>query len=418
MECVWLWCACARACVVEWGAQIVPTNVDISDSCSAGNSSAFCAANTLYREQFEPGALAGAGGPGTLDVLPVGYITPGLILMDALHGSYQDWIVAMARRMVAELPVAGIAWDRSDHAQLLNGRLDDGIAFDRDAGNVTSWLGTGWQQVVSRVCEVFHAAHKACIHNTYTNRLDFNRHMDGIYDENGDQSWRAPVDALLGLSKPVWLWDHCGSQERDVQVARCSRDVDETHAWLASTFYYGAQATSPYPPCGDHTITSTNIASGSLQVYKDFAPLWPLLRHKRWILLPRAVEVNDSRISAANIFSMTVSGGGLVAREDFPARHHAWTRQGGGHLSEPHEPQKSRKELRIENAEVGYDSARQRRIGFPSKDVVRQCGRRQASGGDFGDGVEGACDELEASIKLFQKGVAGRIRGTRRSMAR
>ena len=312
MECVWLLCACARACVVEWGAQIVPTNVDISDSCSAGNSSAFCAANTLYREQFEPGALAGAGGPGTLDVLPVGYITPGLILMDALHGSYQDWIVAMARRMVAELPVAGIAWDRSDHAQLLNGRLDDGIAFDRDAGNVTSWLGTGWQQVVSRVCEVFHAAHKACIHNTYTNRLDFNRHMDGIYDENGDQSWRAPVDALLGLSKPVWLWDHCGSQERDVQVARCSRDVDETHAWLASTFYYGAQATSPFPPCGDHTITSTNIASGSLQVYKDFAPLWPLLRHKRWILLPRAVEVNDSRISAANIFSMTVSGGGLV----------------------------------------------------------------------------------------------------------
>lgn len=155
-----------------------------------------------------------------------------------------------------------------------------------------------------------------------------------------DQSWRTSTDAVLGLSKPVWLWDHCGSQERDKKVPTCDRDADGTYAWLATTFFFGAQATSPYPPCGDHTTTSTNIAPGSLQVYRDFAPLWPLLQHKTWVLVPHAVEVNgksllcliavhnyirplssstafvwvliDSSISAANIFTLTSSREGLV----------------------------------------------------------------------------------------------------------
>lgn len=171
----------------EWGAQIVPTDVKISqETCSKDNHSAFCVANHLFRERFEPAALAENGGAaGTLNVLPVSYITPGLILLDVLHRPYQDWIVDMAKRMVDKLPVAGIAWDRSDHTELLNGRLDDGIAWDATTGNVTSWLGSGWTQVVARVAEVFHAAGKAMVHNTYTNRMDFNLHMDGIYDENG-----------------------------------------------------------------------------------------------------------------------------------------------------------------------------------------------------------------------------------------
>ncbi len=279
----------------EWGAQIVPANVNISrETCSENNHSTFCTANRLFRKEFEPAALAGSGGPGTLRVLPVGYITPGLILLDALYLPYQDWIVDMAKRMVDELPVAGIAWDRSDHTTLLNGRLDDGIAWDATTDNVTSWLGSGWTQVVERVAEVFHAAGKAMVHNTYTNRMDFMKFMDAIYDENGDQSWRTSTDAILGLSKPVWLWDHCGSQERDKKVPTCGRDADGTYAWLATSFFFGAQATTPYPPCGDHTTTSTNIAPGTLQVYKDFAPFWPLLQHKKWVLVPRAVAVNGT----------------------------------------------------------------------------------------------------------------------------
>ena len=137
--------------------------------------------------------------------------------------------------------------------------------------------------------------------------MDFNLHMDGIYDENGDQSWRTSTDAILGLSKPVWLWDHCGSQERDKKVPTCGRDADGTFAWLATSFYFGAQATTPYPPCGDHTTTSTNIAHGTLQVYKDFAPLWPLLKHKKWVLVARAVEVNGTFHSICCIHRMILS---------------------------------------------------------------------------------------------------------------
>ena len=86
----------------EWGAQIVSTSVNISrETCSENNHSTFCTANRLFREQFEPAALAGSGGPGSLRVLPVGYITPGLILLDALYRPYQDWIVDMAKRMDA-----------------------------------------------------------------------------------------------------------------------------------------------------------------------------------------------------------------------------------------------------------------------------------------------------------------------------
>jgi hypothetical protein len=69
----------------------------------------------------------------------------------------------------------------------------------------------------------------------------------GIYDENGDQSWRSPVDAILGLQKPVWLWDHCGSTERTSKPAECGRDDAATHAWLARTMLHGALPTTPYP---------------------------------------------------------------------------------------------------------------------------------------------------------------------------
>ena len=150
------------------------------------------------------------------------------------------------------------------------------------------------------------AIYLACLD---ANRLDFNRRMDGIYDENGDQDWRTPVDSILGLNKPVWLWDHCGSQERGVAKDTCARDDAATHAWLARTMLHGAMPTTPYPPCGDHTITSTNINASTLQIYEAFTPLWALLKEKEWVLLPRAVSVNDSAAAATNIFC---SGGKLV----------------------------------------------------------------------------------------------------------
>jgi hypothetical protein len=193
----------------EWGAQVVPASQPIDHLCGTAaannnsNSSTFCVVNRLFKKSFEPAALSKDAKP-----YAVGYITQGLILLDALHKPYQDWIVEMAGRMVKELPVAGIAWDRSDHTSQLNGRLNDGIAWDATAAatadaagaaagaaaagtaagtaagdanaGICSWLGSGWQQVVARVAEVFHDRGLAMVHNTYANRLDFNRHMDGI----------------------------------------------------------------------------------------------------------------------------------------------------------------------------------------------------------------------------------------------
>jgi hypothetical protein len=280
----------------EFGAQIVPVTESIADRCRGGRnkSSTFCATNLLFREKFAGAALSDRAA-----AYPVGYITPGLVLMDALHIPYQEWIVEMAERMV-QLPVRGIAWDRSDHTSLLNYRLDDGIAFDvvaadEDKEGRCSWLGSGWQVVVRRVAEIFHRHRMSMFHNTYANRMDFNRFFDGFYDENGDQAWRAPVDAVLAISKPLWFWDHCGARERRRSSAAssgaCGRDDAATHNWLAQTFYFGAMPTTPYPPCGDHTITIVNIRPSTLRVYEAFVPLFALFRTKRWVLVPRAVSL-------------------------------------------------------------------------------------------------------------------------------
>ena len=90
---------------------------------------------------------------------------------------------------------------------------------------------------------------------------------------------------------------------------QCNRDALATHGWLARVFFYGAQATTPFPPCGDHTTTSTNVKPGVLSVYEAFTPLWKLLQHKRWVLLQAAVAVNDTTAAAVNIFSIR---GGLA----------------------------------------------------------------------------------------------------------
>ena len=74
----------------EWGAQVVPAAESIALKCLPENRSSFCIVNRLFREKFEPAALSSSA-----QAYPVGYITPGLILLDALHQPYQDWIVAM-----------------------------------------------------------------------------------------------------------------------------------------------------------------------------------------------------------------------------------------------------------------------------------------------------------------------------------
>lgn len=113
-----------------------------------------------------------------------------------------------------------------------------------------------------------------------------------------------PSSVLSANATVAFSWDHCGLQERDTVSPQCERDSLGTHRWLSLNFFYGAQATSPYPPCGDHTTTSSNIKPGVLDVYEAFVPLWKLLKHKRWVLLPAAVVVNDSHVAAANIFSI------------------------------------------------------------------------------------------------------------------
>ena len=140
---------------------------------------------------FEPGKLYGAWKSGVA-------IDPG-------QPSYSDHLVELARRYVERLPeTEGICIDRLDISTLFNERRDDGVSWFKD--KPARSLLTSWLAVMERIGPVMHEANKVIVANPIRRRIEMMKHLDGFYDESGQNTRAFNLGSFVALRKPYIAW--------------------------------------------------------------------------------------------------------------------------------------------------------------------------------------------------------------------
>lgn len=278
--------------LMEWG-YAVEGNRSVDLQCGAGNDTAYCTANALWRGHPVYGGVgfwsAGVGtgdysGPqdwngstwtGTPGTWP---IAPGVQTMDPGVEPYRSYILEQVGQQVVSTPSAGVCIDRSDHIRKFNPRGDDGVSWAD--GSPASWLGSGYASVVKEMGEMLHVAGMAVCASSTAPRLDLMGLMDVLYDEFGDLPWCAYVDGLLGLAKPVAAW---------YASPASLHGSPPVEAYLQTCILNGVSPSVPWV-LGDHIIAGVEPGEPDpVPLYYAYAPLYTLLTHKRWLLTEGAV---------------------------------------------------------------------------------------------------------------------------------
>ena len=230
------------------------------------------------------GGKANLGGP---------YYTWGNgIVLDCGEPSYADFLVSQARRHVEKLPESsGICIDRMDWIRFYNEERDDGVSWF--SGRPSRSLVISWKNLFSRITPIMHDAGKVVYCNDHVRRIDVLRHADGIFDEFDNVGPALNLNAFLTLRRPAIGWT---SSEDDLKP-----DPD---AYFQRNLYLGVYPMAPYPG-NDHSIQPGEWAE---KQYFDYGPLLDLMRGKKWVLSPHAVEVTAG--AKANLFQ--VPGGYVV----------------------------------------------------------------------------------------------------------
>ena len=209
------------------------------------------------------------------------------IVLDCGEPAYADFLVEQARRHVEKLPQSsGICIDRMDWVRMYNEERDDGVSWS--AGHPTRSLVTSWKGLFPRLTAIMHGAGKVVYCNDHVRRIDLLRDADGIFDEF-DYSGPAMNDnAFLTVRRPAVAWT---PSENDLKP-----DPD---AYLQRHLYLGFYPMAPYPG-NDHSVRPGEWVE---KQYCDYGPLLDLMRGKKWVLSPHAVEVGGAA-AKANLFQV------------------------------------------------------------------------------------------------------------------
>jgi hypothetical protein len=215
---------------------------------------------------------------------PIGEQT---FVLDPGDPAYETFLLEQAQRHLRRLPdTDGLAIDRMDLIHTYNTGADDGVTWYD--GKPARALCLSWQQLMSRLGPMMHRADKAIFVNNHTKRLDLLREVDGIYCEFGYLGTSLNTSALLCVRKPLLLWTD--------GPAALEPDPD---AYFQRHLYLGGYPTAPYPG-NNHCIKPGNARAE--QFYLDYGPLLDAMRGKKWVLLPRVVEVTGEK-ARANLFA-------------------------------------------------------------------------------------------------------------------
>ena len=119
-------------------------------------------------------------------------------------------------------------------------------------------------------------------------RIDVMRQMDGLFDENGTYGAHKNLSAFLAMFKPAIIW------------VNTDEDLNpDPDAFFQRFLFLGIFPFAPFPG-NDHSI-QPNVRTEKL--YTDYGPLLDSMRGRKWVLLPRAVSVQEGA-AKVNIFQV------------------------------------------------------------------------------------------------------------------
>ena len=204
--------------------------------------------------------------------------------LDCGEASYQDHLLEQARKLIEKIPdSSGMCIDRLDYFRLYNFRRDDGVTWYDGPARA---LVNSWKDFSEKLGAVQHQAGQALFVNNHVKRLDTLRQVDGLFDEHSALGPSKNLTAMLGMFKPVIAW----VREED----KFKPDPD---TFMQRFLYLGLFPMAPYPQ-NDHSILPGVAAE---KVYTDYGPLLEAMRGRKWVLLPRVIEVERGDVKA-NLF--------------------------------------------------------------------------------------------------------------------
>jgi hypothetical protein len=221
------------------------------------------------------------------------YTWADAIVLDCGEPAYADFLINQARRHIEKLPdSSGICIDRMDWIRLYNEERDDGVSwFD---GRPARSLLISWNSLLARLGPLMHEAGKVIFCNNHDKRIDVLRYADGIFDEFTYAGAPLNLEAFLTVRKPALGWT---AREKDLRP-----DPD---AFFQKYLHLGVYPMAPYPG-NDHSLLPGEWVD---KQYLDYGPLLDLMRGKKWVLSPHAVEV---AAGAAKVNIFQVPGGYVV----------------------------------------------------------------------------------------------------------
>jgi len=199
---------------------------------------------------------------------------------DTAWGKHLD---AMTERMLDIFPeVDGLFLDELHYNQF-DFAHDDGVSARGD--RPVAMLGFAVQDAARRICDAVHRRGKAVWSNG-SNTLEVARYVDGLMAE---VSWEWLGTMLyLSLEKPLVLLFGKGPWTS----AQLERDLN-------TALFAGAQPSAMH----DSTSVVPEIAPELLAVMARYRPLFQMLRGRKWILHPHAIE-GGSRDIRMNCFAL------------------------------------------------------------------------------------------------------------------
>ena len=171
-----------------------------------------CHSNAIIRSKFSDAIVR----DWVTDELvnPLGCLGTPCAMMDPGVESYLNHLLAMTQTVVDQVPASvGLCIDRQDMVGRLNPHGDDGHTwFESTSLNLTGGVAQNtlfsFLKASEAISSVLRPKGKGMFINVHTSRLDMMQHVDGIFDEHGDNPPNMALSGLLGLAMPVIAWNH------------------------------------------------------------------------------------------------------------------------------------------------------------------------------------------------------------------
>ena len=136
-----------------------------------------------------------------------------------------------------------------------------------------------------------HQANKVIVANPIRRRIEMMKHLDGFYDESGQNTLAFNLGSFVAMRKPYIAWT------QNIQ----DPTPDE---FFQRHLYMGSFVTVPFPGIS-HTLPPSGAEVDSQ--YLDYGPLFDALRGRKWVLKAGVIRAEDPAVKV-NVFEVPGTG--------------------------------------------------------------------------------------------------------------